>query len=275
MERAAPVRSSHTSTAGLLAWPHPDGAGPLPPRRPNQPTEEFRKVVFGGQVTEEGADDSRKMRTDAASKRKETTGSDIFKAEGAAAGPVASRDRQASQITFSQDGSIPPRKPTSVAGVARQRELSHTVQSKGDGKIMRQVSDAKSKELSGHDIFADHEDPKPNRSRKSDYGSSASLSPVKNANVSTFSFGDADMDNTVKTAKKKGTSNKPTDLDNGKVVLERDSAPAKKQPLSRAKLEDMAAGSIFADGKQGPTTGEHAGSRTRKPPGGDSSILLA
>jgi len=85
MERAAPVRSSHTSTAGLLAWPHPDGAGSLPARRPNQvtplfcspsssipthsivvlisycsslalqPTEEFRKVVFGGQVTEEGA----------------------------------------------------------------------------------------------------------------------------------------------------------------------------------------------------------------------------
>lgn len=86
MERAAPVRSSHTSTAGLLAWPHPDGAGSLPARRPNQvtrssvppppaprgvllvivvdlllflarlqPTEEFRNVVFGGQLTE-GAD---------------------------------------------------------------------------------------------------------------------------------------------------------------------------------------------------------------------------
>jgi hypothetical protein len=38
MERAAPVRSSHTSTAGLLAWPHPDGAGSLPARRPNQVT---------------------------------------------------------------------------------------------------------------------------------------------------------------------------------------------------------------------------------------------
>jgi hypothetical protein len=91
MERAAPVRSSHTSTAGLLAWPQPDGAASQAPRRPNQvtplfyspcsilhhlripraarrfwsslisycssvslqPTEEFRKVVFGGQVTEE------------------------------------------------------------------------------------------------------------------------------------------------------------------------------------------------------------------------------
>lgn len=41
MERAAPVRSSHTSTAGLLAWPHPDGAGSLPARRPNQVTPLF------------------------------------------------------------------------------------------------------------------------------------------------------------------------------------------------------------------------------------------
>lgn len=67
--------------------------------------------------------------------------------------------------------------------MARQRELSHTVQSEANSKTKRQVSTAKSKELSGHDIFADHEDPKPNRSRKSDYSSSTSLSPVKNANV--------------------------------------------------------------------------------------------
>lgn len=43
MERAAPVRSSHTSTADLLAWPQPQGqatapATPSPPRRPGQVT---------------------------------------------------------------------------------------------------------------------------------------------------------------------------------------------------------------------------------------------
>ncbi|XP_066387736.1 uncharacterized protein [Miscanthus floridulus] len=275
MERAAPVRSSHTSTAGLLAWPHPDGAGSLPARRPNQPTEEFRKVVFGGQVTEEadGHNKTKMRTTGSAPKSKEITGIGIFKAESAAAAvATASRDRQASQITFSQDGTIPPRKPTSVAGVARQRELSHTFESEGDSKMKWQVSSAKSKELSGHDIFADHEDPKPNRSRRSDYGSSAALSPVKNANVSSFSFGEADTDSTVKTAKKKGTSNKSTDL-NGKAISERDSAPAEKQPLNRAKPKGMSGSSIFADGKA-PTTGDHAGRRTRQPPGGDSSILL-
>jgi len=269
MERAAPVRSSHTSTAGLLAWPHPDGAGPLPARRPNQPTEEFRKVVFGGQGAE-AADGVNKMRTGSAPKLKEMTGSGIFKTgSAAAAAPASSRDRQASQITFAQDGSIAPRKPNSVANAARHRELSHTVESEGDGKTKRPVSTAKSKELSGHDIFADHEDPKPNRSRRSDYTSSASLSQV-----STFSFGEADADIAARTAKKKGASNKPADL-NGKAMLEKDSAPAARQPPNRAKLEEAAgSSSASADGKA-PATGEHAGRRTRQPPGGDSSISLA
>nr|CAB3495746.1 unnamed protein product [Digitaria exilis] len=312
MERASPVRSSHTSTAGLLAWPHPDGAGPLPARRPNQvtpaldlssspgrsssirpcgtpppppplpilelylitrslalqPTEEFRKVVFGGQGAEE-ADARKNMK-----KWKEISGSSILKAEASAAAPTASRDRQASQITFAQDGSIAPRKPTSVAEVARQRELSHTVQSEADSKTKRQVSTAKSKELSGHDIFADHEDPKPNRSRRSDYSSSTSLSPVKNANVSTFSFGEADTDSAAKTARKKGTGNKTTDL-GGKALLQREpAAPVVKKPLNRAKLEETTGSSVvFADGKA-PATGEQAGRRTRQPPGGDSRISL-
>ena len=103
MERPAPVRKSHTSTADLLIWPEgaPQeplaGATPPPNRRPHQvsgppvphgaprglpasvvivegavcstclnfffyvpcsaqPSEAVRKVVFGGQVTEEEAE---------------------------------------------------------------------------------------------------------------------------------------------------------------------------------------------------------------------------
>ncbi|CAN6241756.1 unnamed protein product [Urochloa humidicola] len=52
--------SAHTSMADLLTWPQPQGtaapAMPLPPRHPGQPSEAIRKVVFGGQVTEEEAD---------------------------------------------------------------------------------------------------------------------------------------------------------------------------------------------------------------------------
>lgn len=66
--------------------------------------------------------------------------------------------------------------------MAKQRELSGTL-SEADSKMKRQISNAKSKELTGHDIFADPPDPRPNRARNSENGSSASHTPVKNANV--------------------------------------------------------------------------------------------
>ncbi|XP_039000419.1 uncharacterized protein LOC120126256 [Hibiscus syriacus] len=52
MERSTPVRKPHTSTADLLTWsedsPQPDSSA-----RPHQPSDGIRKVVFGGQVTDE------------------------------------------------------------------------------------------------------------------------------------------------------------------------------------------------------------------------------
>lgn len=57
-----------------------------------------------------------------------------------------------SQISFSTEESISPKKPTSIPEVAKQRELSGTLQTESDGKT-KQISNAKSKELSGHDIF--------------------------------------------------------------------------------------------------------------------------
>ena len=38
--------------------------------------------------------------------------------------------------------------------VAKQRELSGTLDSEAEAKLKKQLSDAKSKELSGHNIFA-------------------------------------------------------------------------------------------------------------------------
>lgn len=58
-----------------------------------------------------------------------------------------------SQISFSADGSVSPKKPTSLPEVAKQRELSGTLQSELDKMCKKQTSNAKSKELSGHDIF--------------------------------------------------------------------------------------------------------------------------
>ena len=58
-----------------------------------------------------------------------------------------------SQISFSTEGSITPKKPTSLPEVAKQRELSGTLLTEADTKSKRQISSAKTKELSGNDIF--------------------------------------------------------------------------------------------------------------------------
>lgn len=57
-----------------------------------------------------------------------------------------------SQISFSTKESISPKKPTSIPEVAKQRELSGNLKSESDIKN-KQISNAKSKELTGHDIF--------------------------------------------------------------------------------------------------------------------------
>lgn len=57
-----------------------------------------------------------------------------------------------SQISFSTERDVSPKKPTTLPEVAKQRELSGTL-GELDSKIKKQSSDAKCRELSGHDIF--------------------------------------------------------------------------------------------------------------------------
>ncbi|KAM0901611.1 hypothetical protein ACQ4PT_019881 [Festuca glaucescens] len=288
MERPAPVRKSHTNTADLLAWPEGaqqelvDAATPPSNRRPHQPSEAIHKVVFGGQVTEEEAESLNKRKQCSAPKWKEMTGSGIFAAggeveedESASVTPIrpASKNYQAistiSHISFAQDESVSPKKPTSIAEVAKQRELSGTLLSEDDSKLKKQLSNAKSKELSGHDIFAPPEDPRP---RNSENGST-SQTPGKNAQVSSFKFGEDETDSVVKTAKKIPTK-KFNDL-TGNDIFKGDPAEAApgtaEKQLSDAKLKEMSGSNIFADGKA-PSRDFLGG--IRKPPGGESSIAL-
>lgn len=65
-----------------------------------------------------------------------------------------------SHISFSEEESISPKKPTTLPEVAKQRELSGTLETE-DSKLKKQLSDAKCKELSGHDIFAPPPEIKP------------------------------------------------------------------------------------------------------------------
>ncbi|KQK21457.1 hypothetical protein BRADI_1g60852v3 [Brachypodium distachyon] len=203
---------------------------------------------------------------------------DVEESGGATADPTTGRGTSrsyqtistVSHISFAEDGSIPPKKPTSVAEVAKQRELSGTLQSDTDSKMKKQISNAKSKELSGHDIFAEPQDPRPNKARNSENGSSASHTRAKNANVSSFSFGEANTDSVSKTPKKI-TSKKFADL-TGNNIFKGDEAPeSADKHLSSAKLKEMTGSNIFADGKA--PTREFLGG-PRKPPGGESSIAL-
>lgn len=66
-----------------------------------------------------------------------------------------------SQISFGEDETVSPKKPTSLPEVAKQRELSGTLESEADAMLKKQLSDAKCKELSGHDIFAPPPEIKP------------------------------------------------------------------------------------------------------------------
>ncbi|XP_021718816.1 uncharacterized protein LOC110686504 [Chenopodium quinoa] len=58
-----------------------------------------------------------------------------------------------SQISFSVDESVTPKKPTSLPEVAKQRELSGTLEAEADSKIKKGLSYGKCKELSGNNIF--------------------------------------------------------------------------------------------------------------------------
>lgn len=154
--------------------------------------------------------------------------------------------------------------------MAKQRELSGTLLSEDDSKLKKQISNAKSKELSGHDIFAPPEDPRP---RNSENGST-SQTPGKNAQVSSFKFGEDDTDSVVKTAKKIPTK-KFNDLTGNDIFKAGDggaaAAAAAEKQLSEAKLKEMSGSNIFADGKA-PSRDFLGG--IRKPPGGESSIAL-
>ena len=61
-----------------------------------------------------------------------------------------------SHISFGEGESVSPKKPASLPEVAKQRELCGTLETEEEleARLKKQLSDAKCKELSGHDIFA-------------------------------------------------------------------------------------------------------------------------
>ncbi|CAN4106499.1 unnamed protein product [Withania somnifera] len=306
MERATPVRKPNTSTADLLTWSeaplanYSSGNTSRSGTRSHQPSDGISKVLFGGQITDEEAESLNKRKPCSGYKLKEMSGSKIFSADGkddvsesgAVNGNFYNRTsvrivQQAangiSQISFSTEERISPKKPTTLTEVAKQRELSGTLQSELDSNMKKQLSDAKSKELCGNDIFGPPAEIPPrslaasrcieSKERK-DMGEPSPRvvrTSVKVSNPaggqSNILFGDEPVVNTVK----KIHNQKFAEL-TGNDIFKGDVPPGSaEKPLSRAKLREMSGNDIFSDGKV--ESRDYFGG-VRKPPGGESSIAL-
>ncbi|KAK8643117.1 hypothetical protein V6N13_012431 [Hibiscus sabdariffa] len=288
MERSTPVRKPHTSTADLLTWsenPQPDSAASAPrSSRPHQPSDGIKKVVFGGQVTDEEFESLNKRKPPSGYKMKEMTGSGIFTASGendesepGSASPASTNKTGVrmyqktlagiSHISFAEEDSISPKKPTTLPEVAKQRELSGTLESE-DSKLKKQLSDAKCKELSGHDIFAPPPEilPRPTTVRALALKDNFDMGEANTRNPA----GGGIEDILVKTAKK--IHNQKFAELSGNDIFKGDVPPGSaEKPLSAAKLREMSSSNIFADGKV--ESRDYLGG-VRKPPGGESSIAL-
>ncbi|XP_059279784.1 uncharacterized protein LOC132033750 [Lycium ferocissimum] len=282
MEKSTPVRKSHTNTADLLTWSeNPPENSPVigSAARSRQPSDGIQKVVFGGQVTDEEVESLNKRKPCSGYKLKEMTGSGIFVSDGEngnlesdSANPIPNRRmyQQAvagiSQISFGDEDTVSPKKPVTIPEVAKQRELSGTLESESEMKLKKQLSDAKTKELVGHDIFAPPPEiqPRPSTARALALRESITIGEPAPTN------GDTPGDEVVKTAKKI-PEKKLAEL-TGNDIFKGDNPPASAEKnLSSAKLREMSGSNIFADGKA-ESRDFYGG--VRKPPGGESSIAL-
>uniref|UniRef100_A0A2P2JYL9 Uncharacterized protein LOC105630599 isoform X2 n=2 Tax=Rhizophora mucronata TaxID=61149 RepID=A0A2P2JYL9_RHIMU len=291
MERSTPVRKPHTSTADLLTWtenPPADSpavsSAPRPAARSHQPSDGIRKVVFGGQVTDEEAESLNKRKPCSGYKMKEMTGSGIFVGDGEVdaleSEPTPNSKtgvrmyQQAlagiSHISFGEEESLSPKKPTTLPEVAKQRELSGSLESESEAKLKKQLSDAKCKELSGHDIFAPPPEilPRPTTVRALALKESIELGEPVSRNPA---LGETSSELTVNKTAKKIYDKKISEL-SGNDIFRGDVPPSSAEKhLSMAKLREMSGSDIFADGKV--ESRDYLGG-VRKPPGGESTIAL-
>ncbi|KAL5751539.1 hypothetical protein ACOSQ2_022046 [Xanthoceras sorbifolium] len=301
MERTTPVRKPHVSTSDLLTWPEAPSAAassaPASAPRSHQPSDGISKV-FGGQVTDEEAQSLNKKKPCSGYKLKEITGSGIFAADGedgaSESGSANPNNRTTvrvyqqamngiSQISFSAEGTISPKKPTSIPEVAKQRELSGTLQSESEMKSKKQISNAKVKEISGHDIFSPAPEIQPRSSaaarsleskESKDMGEPAPRNVRTSVKVSNPAGGQSNIlfseEPVVKTSKK--IHNQKFQELTGNDIFKGDVPPGSaEKPLSTAKLREISGNDIFSDGKA--ESRDYFGG-VRKPPGGESSITL-
>ncbi|KFK30550.1 hypothetical protein AALP_AA7G276600 [Arabis alpina] len=298
MERNTPVRNPHTSTADLLSWsetpPPPSNNSTASAARSHQPSDGISKILGGGQITDEEAQSLNKLKNCSGYKLKEMTGSGIFtdKAKGGAESDgtdpkTGLRYYQqtlngVSQISFSADGNVSPKKPTTLTEVAKQRELSGNLLTEADLKSKKQISNAKIEEISGHDIFGPPQEIQPRSLAAAqqeargnrDMGEPAPRNLRTSVKVSNPAGGQSNIlfseEPVVKTSKK--IHNQKFQELTGNSIFKGDESPGTAdRQLSAAKLREISGNNIFADGKS--ESRDYFGG-VRKPPGGESSISL-
>ncbi|KAH7432359.1 hypothetical protein KP509_07G018800 [Ceratopteris richardii] len=248
-------------------------------------------------MTPEEAEALMKRRPGSDTKRREMSGNAIFSSEQPIDGPDSANtngtpDRLSvrvhqpacavSQISFGEDGSLSPKKPTSLPEVAKQRELSGSQETVADIHVGKQSSTAKAKELVGSDIFGPPSVLPPRNLNRSlevreELKSAAKLAPrnvrtsVKVSNPaggkSQITFGQEMSETTAR----KVHDQKVAELTGNNIFKGDSPINTSEKPVSIAKLREMTGSDIFADEKP---IGRDCVGGIRKPPGGESSISL-
>ncbi|CAN8328601.1 unnamed protein product [Cochlearia groenlandica] len=307
MERKTAIRNPHTSTADLLSWSETQQPPPPPysnnqstayAARSHQPSDGISKVLGGGgQITDEEAQSLNKLKNCSGYKLKEMTGSGIFADKSKGGSESDATDPKTglryyqqtlngmSQISFSADGNVSPKKPTTLTEVAKQRELSGNLLTEAELKSNKQISNAKIEEISGHNIFgppteiqprslaagAAQQEARGNR----DMGEPAPRNLRTSVKVSNPAGGQSNIlfseEPVVKTSKKIHDQKFQELTGNGIFKGGESAGGAADKQLSTAKLREMSGNNIFADGKS--ESRDYFGG-VRKPPGGESSISL-
>nr|CAD1825155.1 unnamed protein product [Ananas comosus var. bracteatus] len=308
--RSVPVQRPHASTSDLLAWPeNPPPIAAAAAAAAKGFGDSFLAADGRDQpgdvrapMTEEEAESVSKScatKPCSVSKLREMTGSGIFAANGENSesetdSSLSNPDNKTalrmyqqvvsaiSQISFGSEESVPPKKPTTLTEVAKQRELSGTLEGETEAEIKKQISEAKSKELNGHNIFSPPPEipTRPLAPRNLDLRGHLDFALHHSKNIYTsaevsYRAGDlsgviSDEETAIKTAKKIHTQ-KFQDLTGNNIFKGDAPLGCAEKMLSTAKLKEISGSNIFSDGKAAAR--DYFGG-VRKPPGGESSIAL-
>ncbi|KAG7567268.1 hypothetical protein ISN45_Aa04g001530 [Arabidopsis thaliana x Arabidopsis arenosa] len=192
---------------------------------------------------------------------------------------------QRSQISFSGEENVTPKKPTTLNEAAKQKELSRTVETQADSKSKKkQISNTKTKAMSGHDIFASPES-QPRRlfgatqqEVKGNKNTEESAPRCLRASVKAFNGQSSSNrlfseEHVVKSSKKIHNQKSQSQGLTSNGIFKSDKIPPgySEKMQSSAKKREMSGHNIFADGKS--EYRDYYGG-ARRPPGGESSISL-